>query len=106
MTESPNLLQKDREVRKSNSRNTVRPESPMVESHSLLQGKVMPRKRTTVVFSKLGLWYGMGMICGNGKDLAYRMVFRSDSEALHHDWRHIGEDLRKAIKTLDHTKYV
>ena len=44
-----------------------------------------------------GMWYGFGIMCGNGYEAASRNLRRSDSETLRRDWERIGGDFRKAI---------
>lgn len=47
------------------------------------------------------LWYGLGIICGNGHNRAVKIVRRSDSDALYEDWKHIGEYFQKSINAVD-----
>ena len=48
-----------------------------------------------------GMWYGLGIMCGNGYEFANRIVWRSDSEALYEDWERIGGDFRKVMGEVD-----
>ena len=56
-------------------------------------------KPSKVVFGEL--LYGLGIICGNGHELAYKIIRRNDSEALREDWKNIGEYFQNAIGEVD-----
>lgn len=47
------------------------------------------------------MWYGLGIMCGNGYEFADKILRRSDSEALHEDWERIGGDFRKVMGEVD-----
>ena len=49
----------------------------------------------------VGLWYGLGIMCGNGFDLANKIVLRSDLEAFYQDRKRIGRDVRKVMTEVD-----